>query len=90
MVHRMSMSEPLLALAATVTLAVAGATLKKFNEHDQRVDRLELIVARDYLTKVEFRDYMDRLYSTLDRFEAKLDYHVLGDHSNPPKGYPKN
>ena len=89
MVHCMSMSEPILALAASVTLAVAGATLKKFSDHDRRVDQLELIVARDYLTKAEFRDYMDRLYTTLDRFECKLDYHVFGEQTNHTDACPK-
>jgi hypothetical protein len=41
-----------------------------------KTDRLELKVAEHYLTKKEFEMSMDRLFSTLARFEEKLDYHV--------------
>ena len=41
-----------------------------------QVDKLELKVAETYLTKEDFDHYMDRLFTTLDRFENKLDYHV--------------
>ena len=39
-------------------------------------DRLELKVAELYLTKKDFELAMERLFSTLHRFEEKLDFHV--------------
>lgn len=42
-----------------------------------KTDRLELKVAEHYLTKKDFEMSMDRLFSTLARFEEKLDYHVI-------------
>jgi hypothetical protein len=41
-----------------------------------QTEKLELKVAETYLTKREFELSMERLFSTLSRFEDKLDYHV--------------
>ena len=50
---------------------------------DDRVDRLELKIAENYLTKKEFQEYMDRLFSTLGEMKdgvhyltERVDYHV--------------
>lgn len=48
-----------------------------------RVDRLEVKIAENYLTKVEFQGYMDRLFETLGEMKGgmqylteRVDYHV--------------
>ena len=48
-----------------------------------RVDRLEIKIAENYLTKQEFQVYMDRLFSTLGEMKSgmqylteRVDYHV--------------
>ena len=48
-----------------------------------RVDRLEVKIAENYLTKVEFQAYMDRLFETLGEMKGgmqylteRVDYHV--------------
>ena len=48
-----------------------------------RVDRLEVKIAENYLTKVEFQAYMDRLFETLGEMKAgqqylaeRVDFHV--------------
>lgn len=48
-----------------------------------RVDRLEIKIAENYLTKQEFQVYMDRLFATLGEMKSgmqylteRVDYHV--------------
>ena len=48
-----------------------------------RVDRLEVKIAENYLTKQEFQGYMDRLFETLGEMKdgmqyltERVDYHV--------------
>ena len=48
-----------------------------------RVDRLEVKMAENYLTKQEFQAYMDRLFETLGEMKGgmqyiteRVDYHV--------------
>lgn len=48
-----------------------------------RVDRLEVKIAENYLTKQEFQGYMDRLFETLGEMKSgmhylteRVDYHV--------------
>jgi len=48
-----------------------------------RVDRLEVKIAENYLTKAEFQAYMDRLFETLGEMKGgmqylteRVDYHV--------------
>lgn len=48
-----------------------------------RVDRLEVKIAENYLTKQEFQAYMDRLFETLGEMKGgmqylteRVDYHV--------------
>lgn len=38
-----------------------------------RIDAVELKMAEDYLSKIEFREQMTQLFNTLNRFENKLD-----------------
>ena len=48
-----------------------------------RIDRLEVKIAENYLTKQEFQGYMDRLFETLGEMKGgmqylteRVDYHV--------------
>ena len=49
------------------------------NATDQ-VDRVELKMAENYLTRKEFELSIDRVFSTLERVEKKVDF-LLGDRS---------
>lgn len=49
------------------------------------IDKLELAVSKEYLTKQEFESQMDRLFKTLSRFEMKLDYHLTVQRPMPPR-----
>jgi hypothetical protein len=40
---------------------------------NERVDAVELKMAEDYLSKLEFREQMNQLFATLSRFENKID-----------------
>jgi hypothetical protein len=40
------------------------------------VAKVELKLAEEYVTKKDFELAFDRLFTTLGRFEEKLDYHV--------------
>ena len=75
--------EPLLGIIISTVLGWGAFTWRR-SEHAvslaQRAaaqsDRLELKVAELYLTKKDFELAMERLFSTLHRFEEKLDFHV--------------
>ena len=41
---------------------------------DDRVDRLEVKIAENYLTKQEFQGYMDRLFETLGEMKGGMQY----------------
>ena len=38
-----------------------------------RADAVELKMAEEYLSKIEFREQMNQLFATLNRFENKID-----------------
>jgi hypothetical protein len=73
-------------LVATITAALlswggftwkkAEAALKTAQEAESQVDRVELKMAENYLTRKEFDLSMDRIFSTLERLEKKLDFHL--------------
>jgi thioredoxin-like negative regulator of GroEL len=57
-----------------------------------QVDRVELKMAEEYLTKKDFELYMDRLFDTLAEMKAavkyvsdRVDYHV-GEQANETRG----
>ena len=69
-------------LEAAVTLSIAALTGMsvltqrlhgRINELDKRIDKVELRVASDYVTKVELSAIMERMESHLIRIEEKMD-----------------
>ena len=82
--------ETLLAMAFPVILGWMGFTwrraenaLEKIDRVSDKVDRVELKVAEEYLTKKDFELHMDRLFGTLGEMKGSLhyltervDYHV--------------
>ena len=74
----------------TAVLGWGGFTWRRAEEaiglaikSGDRVDRLEIKIAENYLTKQEFQAYMDRLFSTLGEMKAgqqylteRVDHHV--------------
>lgn len=74
----------------TAVLGWGGFTWRKAEDAithaikaEDRVDRLEVKMAENYLTKQEFQAYMDRLFSTLGEMKngmhyltERVDYHV--------------
>lgn len=77
------MPEPLLAALVAVMLGWGGFTWRRAEtaheaaaKASDNVDKLELKLAENYLTKVDFENQMERLFKILSRLEEKLDYHV--------------
>lgn len=70
------MPEGLIAAVIAAVLGISGAAIKRFGDVESRIDRVELNVANNYVTKADFQRYSDRIYTSLDRFEGKLDQHV--------------
>ena len=69
-------------LEAAVTLSIASLTgmsvltqrlHSRINELDKRIDKVELRVASNYVTKVELSAIMERMESHLIRIEEKMD-----------------
>ena len=69
-------------LEAAVTVTIAALTgmsvltqrlHSRINELDKRIDKVELRVASDYVTKVELSSIMERMESHLIRIEEKMD-----------------
>lgn len=84
------MPEYLIGIMITAALGWGGFTWRKAEDAiaraikaGDRVDRLEVKIAENYLTKVEFQAYMDRLFETLGEMKGgmqylteRVDYHV--------------
>lgn len=60
-------------------MSLFGVSFKKLDHADRRMDRLELKVAENYVSKAEFREQFVLLFKTLDRLEDKIDAHVTED-----------
>ena len=69
-------------LEAAVTLSIAALTGMsvltqrlhgRINELDERIDKVELRVASDYVTKNELSAIMERMEAHLVRIEEKMD-----------------
>ena len=69
-------------LEAAVTLSIAALTGMsvltqrlhgRINELDKRIDKVELRVASDYVTKSELSAIMERMEAHLVRIEEKMD-----------------
>ena len=84
------MPEYVFGIMITAVLGWGGFTWRKAEDAithaikaGDRVDRLEIKIAENYLTKVEFQAYMDRLFETLGEMKGgmqylteRVDYHV--------------
>lgn len=70
------MPEYLLAAGISVMMGLFGLSFRKIDAADRRMDRLELKVAENYVTKEEFREQFKALFVTLARLEDKIDAHV--------------
>ena len=69
-------------IEAVIPIAVATATgfsvlitriHSRVHELDRRVDKFELKIAEDYLTKSDFSSALDRVETHMVRIENKLD-----------------
>ena len=69
-------------LEAAVSVSIAALTgmsiltqrlHSRINELDKRIDKVELRVASDYVTKVELSAIMERMEAHLVRIEEKMD-----------------
>lgn len=73
------MPEYLIALILSAILGGAGFLMRRIDNVDEKIDRLELKVAEFYVTKDTLFRMFDRLDSNLTRMEEKLDAHVFED-----------
>ena len=76
-------------IEAVIPIAVATATgfsvlitrtHSRVHELDRRVDKFELKIAEDYLTKSDFASALDRVETHMVRIENKLDRLANCDH----------
>ena len=76
-------------LEAAISIGVAAATgfsilitriHSRVNELDRRVDKFELKIAEDYLSKSDFAAALDRVETHMVRIENKLDRLANCDH----------
>lgn len=89
-----SLPEYVLAAAASAMLAWGGFTWRRAEKAldaayaaNEAIDKLELAVSKEYLTKQEFSTQMDRLFKTLSRLETKLDYTLTIQRPMPPPDF---
>ena len=78
------MPEYLVAMLVTAVLGWGSFTWRRADKAldsaeraNDRTDKLELKVAENYLSKAEFQQRMDELFSTLTRFENKIDNLII-------------
>ena len=76
------MPTEVMAACFAIFLGLSGAVLKKFSDGEKRMDRIELTLAKEYMTKQDFHVALERVFTAIDRFEAKLDYHVYGERTD--------
>ena len=78
-------------LEAVISVGVAAATgfsilitriHSRVHELDRRVDKFELKIAEDYLSKSDFASALDRVETHMVRIENKLDRLANCDHLN--------
>ncbi len=61
-------------IAALTGMSVLTSRLhNRINELDRRIDKVELRVAADYVTKAELSTIMERMEAHLIRIEEKMD-----------------
>ena len=66
-------------LVALILSAIAGGYTmlqRKIDSTDEKIDRLELKVSEQYVSKSDVSNQFLRLWDTLHRMEEKLDAHV--------------
>ena len=51
---------------------------------DQRIDRLELRLAKDYVDKTDLQHVLDRLDARIDKMDYKLDQILIGYNKSAP------
>ena len=70
------MPDYLIAAVIAAALSAFGVSFKKIDGSDRRMDRLELKVAENYVTKEEVRQQFQELFRVLARLEDKMDKHL--------------
>ena len=70
------MPEYVFAALIAATLSAIGVSFKKIDGSDRRMDRLELKIAENYVTKEEVRQQFQELLRILTRLEDKMDKHL--------------
>ena len=51
---------------------------------DQRIDRLELRLAKDYVDKTDLQHVLERLDARIDKMDYKLDQILIGYNKSAP------
>ena len=83
------MPENVVVLIVPVVLGWMGLTWKRAEKAlsavervADKVDKVELKMAEEYLTKKDFELSMERLFKGFDRLEKKIDFHVYDQSLN--------
>ena len=59
--------------AVTAMAALTSRTYSRIHDLDKRIDKVELRVAEEYVSKADLNDMIDRVEGHLIRLENKLD-----------------
>lgn len=71
------MPEYLIVLIASSCVGAFGWLARWVNDVDRRLDRFEVKVAEEYVTKEQLAKAIDRLEGHFIRLEQKFDAHVI-------------
>lgn len=52
---------------------------------DRRIDKVELVLARDFVSKQDLMTMLERLDDRIDRMDNKLDQLLIGYNKSAPK-----
>lgn len=52
---------------------------------DRRIDKVEIVLARDYVSKQDLMTMLERLDDRIDRMDNKLDQLLIGYNKSAPK-----
>lgn len=71
------MPREIIAVGATLLIAVVGGTLGRFGALDTKVNTLANEVYAGYPSRAEMSEANERIYQALERIEYKLDQHII-------------
>ena len=66
------MPEYLIAIMITTFVGIGAGAYKSYTDLEQRVDRIELTVAKDYVDRTELHERLEGVHARISRLENSL------------------